>query len=205
MQLGPIMAGDQANPTGYVALTFDDGPGSNTGTLLATLRACGARATLFNTGQHATSDRRLVAAEVREGMWIGNHSYTHPHMLTLRKGEMRDELFRTQSAIQAAGGGRPTLFRPPFGEKDETLESLAAELGMIVVMWDVDSEDWNGATTEAIVAAAEGLRNGDVMLMHDQWATTIAAIPQIVANLARRGLSPGMVDPKTGRAVAPGA
>ena len=136
-------------------------------------------------------------------MWIGNHSFTHPHMLTLSADEMRDQLARTQSAIQAAGGGLPALFRPPYGEKDATLESIAADLGMAVVMWAVDVEDWNGATTEAIVAAAERLQDGDIILMHDGYPATNAAIPQIVANLARRGLRPGMIDPTTGRAVAP--
>ena len=190
---------------GYVALTFDDGPNANTDTLLATLRSCGARATMFNTGEHASSDPSLVAAEANAGMWIGNHSYSHPHMLTLGSDEMRDELARTQSAIEAGGGGTPTLFRPPFGETDERLESAAVGLGMLLVTWDVDSEDWNGATAEAIVAAAERLQDGDVLLMHDGHATTIAAIPHIVANLARRGLRPGMIDSATGRAVGPGA
>ncbi len=188
---------------GYVALTFDDGPNANTSTLLATLRACGARATLFNTGENATSDPSLVAAEAGDGMWIGNHSFTHPHMLTLGAAEMLDELARTQGAIQAAGGGMPTLFRPPYGETDATLESVAAGLGMIPVMWAVDVEDWNGAGTAAIVAAAERLRDGDVILMHDGYAATNAAIPLIVANLARRGLRAGRIDPKTGRAAAP--
>jgi peptidoglycan/xylan/chitin deacetylase (PgdA/CDA1 family) len=198
------MAGEPMTLPGYVALTFDDGPNANTSTLLATLRSCRARATLFNTGENATSDPSSVAAEAGEGMWIGNHSFTHPHMLTLSADEMRDQLALTQSAILAAGGGQPALFRPPYGEKDATLEAVAAELGMAVVMWAVDTEDWNGATTEAIVAAAERLQDGDILLMHDGYAATNAAIPQIIANLARRGLSPGMIDPMTCRAVAPG-
>jgi endo-1,4-beta-xylanase len=118
---------------------------------------------------------------------------------------MRDELARTQSAIQAGGGGTPRLFRPPFGETDGRLESVAASLGLLDMTWDVDSEDWNGAGTEAIVAAADRLQDGGVMLMHDRYATTIAAIPKIVANLTRRGLRPGMIDPATGRAIAPRA
>jgi endo-1,4-beta-xylanase len=188
---------------GFVALTFDDGPNANTSTLLATLRRCGVRATLFNTGEHATAEPLLVAAEANERMWIGNHSFSHPHMPALDADEMRDELARTQAAIEAGGGGVPVLFRPPYGERDETLESVAASLGLLTLNWDVDSGDWDAATTEAIVAAADRLRDGDVMLMHDTYATTIAAIPLIVENLARRGLRPGMIDPKTGRAVAP--
>jgi endo-1,4-beta-xylanase len=195
-------AADCAN--GYVALTFDDGPNpGNTNNLLNTLRANGVRATLFNTGQNAAANPSLVAAEAAAGMWIANHSYTHPHMLTLSSAQMSSELSRTQSAIQAAGGGTPRLFRPPYGETNATLQSAASALGLRTVTWDVDSQDWNGASTAAIVQAAGRLTNGQSILMHDQYATTIAAIPQIVSGLQSRGLCAGMISPATGRAVAP--
>ena len=64
-----------ATCTGYVALTFDDGPNAgNTTTLLNTLKAAGVRATLFNTGQNAQANPSLVQAEAAAGMWIGNHT-----------------------------------------------------------------------------------------------------------------------------------
>ena len=189
---------------GYVGLTFDDGPNaSNTNTLLTTLRNNGVRATLFNIGQNAAANPSLVAAEAAAGMWIANHSYTHPHMLTLTSAQMSSELSRTQTAIQNAGGGTPRLFRPPYGETNATLESAASALGLRTVTWDVDSQDWNGASTAQIVQAASTLTNGQLILMHDQYATTIAAIPQIVAGLTSRGLCAGMISPATGRAVAP--
>jgi endo-1,4-beta-xylanase len=186
-----------------VALTFDDGPNANTGTLLETLARCGVRATLFNTGENAAAGPSLVREEARAGMWIGNHSYTHPHMLTLDPSVMRDQLVRTQTAIGAAGGGTPTLFRPPYGEIDVRLESVASGLGLRVVKWDLDARDWDGASTEEIVAAAETLQDGQVILMHDGYATTIAAIPRIVESLAKRRLRAGMIGPATGRAVEP--
>jgi peptidoglycan/xylan/chitin deacetylase (PgdA/CDA1 family) len=189
---------------GYVALTFDDGPNAgNTNTLLSTLRSAGVRATLFNIGQNAASNPGLVGAEASAGMWIGNHSYTHPHMLNLSASAMSSELSRTQSAIQNGGGGTPKLFRPPYGETNSTLQSAASALGLRTVTWDVDSQDWNGASTAQIVQAAGRLTNGQSILMHDQYATTIAAIPQIVSGLTSRGLCAGMISPSTGRAVAP--
>jgi peptidoglycan-N-acetylglucosamine deacetylase len=189
---------------GYVGLTFDDGPNpGNTNNLLSALRNAGVRATLFNTGQNAAANPGLVAAEAAAGMWIANHSYTHPHMLNLSQAQMSSELSRTQSAIQNAGGGTPKLFRPPYGETNGTLQSAASALGLRTLTWDVDSQDWNGASTSAIVQAASRLTNGQTILMHDQYATTIAAIPQIVSGLTSRGLCAGMISPSTGRAVAP--
>ncbi|WP_433003049.1 endo-1,4-beta-xylanase [Kribbella sp. CA-294648] len=199
-----------ATPTdcrnGYVALTYDDGPNpGNTPALLNALRAAGVRATMFNTGQNAAANPALVAAQASAGMWIANHSYTHPHMLTLSTTAMSSELSRTQTAIQNAGGGTPKLFRPPYGETNATLESVASGLGLRTITWDVDSQDWNGATTAQIVQAAERLTSGQSILMHDQYAATVAAVPQIVSGLRSRGLCAGMISPTTGRAVAPDA
>ena len=189
---------------GYVGLTYDDGPNPGTTTsLLNALRSNGLRATMFNTGQNAAANPGLVAAQVSAGMWVANHSYTHPHMLTLSQSAMSSELSRTQTAIRNAGGGTPTIFRPPYGETNATLQSAASALGLRTVTWDVDSQDWNGASTAQIVQAASRLTNGQLILMHDNYQTTIAAIPQIAAGLAQRGLCAGTISPSTGRAVAP--
>ncbi|MCC3765909.1 polysaccharide deacetylase family protein [Glycomyces sp. TRM65418] len=189
---------------GYVALTFDDGPNpSSTDSLLNALASNGLRATMFNTGQNAAANPGLVRAQVNAGMWVGNHSYTHPHMTQLSQSQMASEISRTQQAIQSAGGGTPVLFRPPYGETNATLKSVEAQYGLTEVLWSVDSRDWNGATTAQIVQAARGLQNGGVMLMHDSYRSTINAIPQIAADLRSRGLCAGMISPSTGRAVAP--
>lgn len=200
----PISSNNPTSCNGYVALTFDDGPNAGSTTnLLSALKNSGVRATLFNIGQNATARPSLVDAERAAGMWIGNHSQTHQHMNNLSRADMQSELQRTQQAITSAGRAAPKLFRPPYGEHNGTLDSVAADLGLRTTMWDVDSQDWNGASTAAIVNAADRLQNGGIMLMHDQYPATIAAIPQIVNNLKSRGLCAGMISPSTGRAVAP--
>ena len=194
-------AGNCSN--GYVGITYDDGPGGTTTQLLSVLKANGVRATLFNIGQNAAANPSLVAQEQAAGMWIGNHSYTHSHMTSMSSSTMTSELQRTQQAITSGGGTAPKIFRPPYGEHNSTLDSAASALGLRTVTWDVDSQDWNGASTSAIVQAASTLQNGGVILMHDQYQTTRDAVPQIMANLNSRGLCPGMISPSTGRAVAP--
>ncbi|MET9526039.1 polysaccharide deacetylase family protein [Streptomyces coeruleorubidus] len=189
---------------GYVGLTFDDGPSGNTTGLLNALRQNGLRATMFNQGQYAAANPSLVRAQVSAGMWIGNHSYTHPHLTRLNQAQIDSEISRTQQAIANAGGGTPKLFRPPYGETNTTVKSVAARHGLTEIIWHVDSQDWNGASTDAIVQAAGRLTNGQIILMHDWSANTRAAIPRIAQGLAARGLCAGMISPQTGRAVAPG-
>ncbi|MGW0704534.1 polysaccharide deacetylase family protein [Streptomyces sp. NPDC002643] len=188
---------------GYVGLTFDDGPSGSTTALLDTLRQNGLRATMFNQGQYSAANPALVRAQVGAGMWVGNHSYTHPHLTQLSQAQIDSEISRTQQAVAGAGGGTPRLFRPPYGETNATVRSVAAKYGLTQIIWDVDSQDWNGASADAIVQAAARLTSGQIILMHDWSANSRAAIPRIAQGLAARGLCAGMISPTTGRAVAP--
>ena len=193
-----------ATCTGYVGLTFDDGPSNaHTPGLLNALRQNGLRATMFNEGQFAAGYPAQVRAEVSAGMWVGNHSYTHPHLTTLSQSQIDSEISRTQQAIANAGGGTPKLFRPPYGETNSAVQSVEAKYGLTQILWNVDSQDWNNASTNAIVAANARLTNGQVILMHEWPANTLAAIPRIAHGLAGRGLCAGKISPSTGRAVAP--
>ncbi len=79
LAVGTAAPAQAATCSGYVGLTFDDGPSGNTPTLLNTLKQNGLRATMFNQGQYAASYPAQVKAQVDAGMWVGNHSYTHPH------------------------------------------------------------------------------------------------------------------------------
>ncbi|WP_339851495.1 polysaccharide deacetylase family protein [Paenibacillus sp. FSL W7-1088] len=196
-------AADASCPNGYVGLTFDDGPSNNTTNVLNALKQAGLRATMFNVGQNAQNNQSLVSAQVAAGMWIGNHSYTHPNMTTLSSSQMSSEITRTQQTIQSITGTSPKLFRPPYGATNATLKSVISQSGLTEVLWNVDSQDWNGATTAQIVAAVNRMQSGDVILMHDQYQTTLQAIPQIAQNLKSRGLCSGMISSSTGRAVAP--
>ncbi|MFC7586540.1 polysaccharide deacetylase family protein [Nonomuraea antimicrobica] len=130
---------------GYVGLTFDDGPNpGNTANLLNALTSNGLRATMFNTGQNAQNNQALVRAQRDAGMWIGNHSWSHPRLTQLGSAQMASELQRTQQVVQQATGVAPRLFRPPYGETNATLRSVAQQLGLTEVLWDVDSGTGTG-------------------------------------------------------------
>ncbi len=197
-------ASQAATCNGYVGLTFDDGPTpGNTQNLLNALRSAGLRATFFDEGQNAQPNPSLVQATLSAGMWIGNHTWDHPHMTQLSTAQMNTEIGNTQQTLQQITGSAPKLFRPPYGETNATLKSVEAQYGLTEIIWDVDSQDWNGASVSAIVQANARLTNGQIILMHDWPANTVAAIPQIAAGLASRNLCAGMISPSTGRAVAP--
>jgi len=189
--------------SGYVGITFDDGPSSNTNTLINQLKANSlVPVTWFNKGQNVANNGSLVALERSVGI-VQNHSYTHPHLTSLSYQQIYNELNQTNQAIQNAGSPKPSVLRPPYGESNANVQQAAQALGLRLVTWDIDSKDWNGASTAAIVSAAGQLQNGQIILMHDGYANTNNAIAQIAASLKSKGLCPGKIDPSTGRAVAP--
>ncbi|MFD1149193.1 polysaccharide deacetylase family protein [Saccharothrix hoggarensis] len=189
--------------TGYVALTFDDGPSPQfTRQLLSALNSVGARATFFDLGSKVQQYPDLARATTAAGMWVGNHSWSHPYLTRLSAADLTRELSTTSTAIRNATGQSPTLFRPPYGDTNHTVQSEARRLGMAQVLWSVDTRDWANASTDAIVRAASAANAGGVVLMHDGYQSTVNAVPQIVRNLQARGLCAGRID-STGRAVAP--
>ena len=188
---------------GYVGITFDDGPTSNTSTLINLLKQNSLTpVTWFNWGQRVASNPSLISQERTVGE-VQNHSNTHPHMSGYSSQQIISELSLANQAIQNAGAPKPTLYRAPYGELNATIRQAAQSLGLFAMTWDVDSGDWNGASTAAIVSANNQLQNGQVILMHDGYTNTNNAIAQIAANLRAKNLCPGRIDPSSGRAVAP--
>jgi len=191
-----------ATCSGYVALTFDDGPGWNTSTLISALKSAGAKATFMNVGKNVAAYPSLIASEAAQG-WVGNHSYNHNYMTSYTYTQDYNELYNTDCLIYNQIKVWPSVFRPPYGAYNSTLSSAASALYARLVTWDIDTQDWNGASTATIVSRASAATAGQIVLMHDGYTTTNAAIPTIVKNLAAKGLCPGKISYSTGRAVAP--
>jgi peptidoglycan/xylan/chitin deacetylase (PgdA/CDA1 family) len=194
-----------ATTRGHVALTFDDGPHpATTIPLLEALYAGGALATFFIWGEHAVRHPDLLRTVRSTGMWIGNHTYTHPYLTRLRESAVLREIGQTQQIIRQITGLRPTLFRPPFGDTNAKVRWVAAHVGLAEVLWTVDTRDWAGASTRHIVRAAAAVQPGGIILMHDNgFHTTVRAVPEILSVLADRGLAPGKIEFPAARAVAP--
>lgn len=200
--LAPVAPAHAAACNGYVALTYDDGPTAQfTRPLLTALQRAGARATFFNMGSRVQQQPSLASAQVQAGMWVGNHTWSHPHLTQLSQSAIAQEISSTQNAIRQATGQTPTLFRPPYGETNGTVQAEAQRQGMAQVLWTVDTQDWNGASTANIVRAATGASAGGIVLMHDGYQTTVNAVPQIVQGLQAKNLCPGKIVNQGGRAV----
>ena len=177
-----------------VALTFDDGPGPFTEQVLAVLRRERAPATFFVIGEQVKDFGSALAAAVRAGVVIGNHTQTHPMLADLSPAAQRAEIEDQQVVVQTSGVGRERLFRPPYGSYDESTLALLKRKGMLMVLWDVDTEDYTQPGADAIAhTAVSQAQPGSIILMHDAGgdrSQTVAALPDVIRGLRAKGLRP---------------
>ncbi len=174
-----------------IALTFDDGPGPYTPAILAALDRQHAPATFFEVGVAEHYFHASTSAIVAHGYPIGDHTESHAQMSRLSKRDQQSELLQDTAAIADFGAPFPRLFRPPYGLWNATTLKLLKRYRMLMVLWTVDTSDYQAPGVEAIVdSAVRGARPGAIILMHDAGGNrsqTVAALPIIIRDLRRRG------------------
>ena len=175
-----------------VYLTYDDGPHPTyTPALLDLLAAHDAQATFFVLGSEVERYPGIAARIAREGHAIGNHTWSHPQLTTVSGEALRRQVLDTQSVIQRAAGVAPTCLRPPYGDRDATVNARVAELGLRMSLWDVDPHDWRRPGTDAIVDhVLSRVRPGAVILLHDgrrDRGQTVAATKRLLTSLTDQG------------------
>jgi len=181
-----------AGSAGVVYLTFDDGPTPAwTPRVLALLARYQAWATFFVLGRSAAAYPELVRQEFAAGHGVGNHTWSHRRLTKLRGAQLVAEVNGTSTVIQQITGAPVRCLRPPFATVDAASAEQVRALGLRLVLWDIDTNDWLRPGTGAIAGRVLGrVRSGDVILMHDgggNRSQTVAALEQVLATLSARG------------------
>lgn len=168
-----------------LALTFDDGPSEYTITLSEGLKERGVQATFFLLGENMERNEAAVKQLALDGHLLGNHSYHHVQLNKLSQSKACQEIVKTNNLIYEYTGIYPMYVRPPYGEWDTKLD---CGIDMIPVFWSVDSLDWKLKNTDQIVKKVLAqVEDGDIILMHDGYSTSVEAAFQIVDNLKKEG------------------
>jgi peptidoglycan/xylan/chitin deacetylase (PgdA/CDA1 family) len=180
-----------------VALTFDDGPGVSTASILSILARYGVPATFFNLGQNMAARPGLVRQEASMGYVLDNHTWDHATMTGAASAQAA-EMDRAAAEQVSLTGVQPCGFRPPGGTYNSTTLSLAQQRRMKFWTWSADTEDWKAKGSASaywvnrIIALAEkgGSLAHPVVLMHNQPAgnpATVLALPTIIQYFGSHG------------------
>jgi peptidoglycan/xylan/chitin deacetylase (PgdA/CDA1 family) len=174
-----------------VAIGFDDGPAADTPAFVRMLERSKARATFFLVGRQVSDrSRSTMLRELIDGDVLGDHTWSHPD-LDLRGVDVRGQLLHTIAAIKDQTGYTPCIFRPPYGDYDQSVLRAARSLGLSTVSWNVDPADYTQPGAAAIERRVlSQVRPGSIIISHDGGGPrgqTLAAYPAIIRALRLRG------------------
>lgn len=177
---------DSAEDSKKIALTFDDGPHPYyTEQLLDGLKERDVKVTFFVLGKHAEQYPELVERMSEEGHLIGNHTYSHIQLNQRNSDAFKEELVKTNELIEELTGQEVQYVRPPYGTWDKKFEQ---ELNMFPVLWNIDPLDWSSSNVSGIVRkVTTKAKENSIILMHDEYKTTVTAALQIIDELQEEG------------------
>ena len=170
-----------------VALTYDDGPGGSSETkILDCLEKHGAVATFFYVGSRVSGGPEKISRALEMGCEIGNHTWSHPMLTTLKTKKIKKEINDTNEAIKKACGQYPTVLRPSYGDINEKVSRIA---DMPAILWDVDTLDWKTRNAKKIFKSVKSVKDldGRIVLMHSIHDETAEATEKIIPWLQKHG------------------
>lgn len=171
--------------TKMVALTFDDGPSKYTPEILDCLEDNGAKATFFVVGYNVKTHPSALKRAHDLDMEIGSHTMNHKNLKKLEADGVKAELKDASDAIVAVTGEKPTLIRPPYGNYNSTVSSVA---DAPLIMWSVDTLDWKTKNIDSTVnAVLNNVKDGSIVLMHDLYSQSAEAAVRVIPELKARG------------------
>lgn len=184
--------------TKKVYLTFDDGPGSQTGKILDILKKNHVKATFFVTGKEDASSKKIYQRIVKEGHTLAMHSYSHiQDVIYDSKEAFEKDLKQINRCLYEATGVHTKFYRFPGGSSTQNT-SLSIQNFIDVLKknhylyldWNVISPDINNAnaTKEQVVTGVmQGVDAYDtaVVLMYDvaDKPMTVKALPSIIKQI----------------------
>ncbi len=177
-------------PDKVVSITFDCAWGADDiPAILTSLREADVKATFFIVGQWAEKYPEEVKMIAKDGHDIANHSYSHLRMGGLGSVKTVSELSECTHILERLSGAKCDLFRAPYGEYSDALIREARQQGYYTVQWDVDSLDWNPGISqgEIINRINTKVKNGSILLFHNDTQHTAKILPSILSALKQKG------------------
>ena len=172
------------------SISFDAAWGNeDTQQIIDILAKYDVKATFFVVGEWVDKYPESVLALHNAGHEIMNHSDTHPHMTQLSADDMIKQVEGCSSKIEKVTGVKPNLFRPPYGDYNDSVISTLKNAGYYTIQWDVDSLDWKELSAEQITKRVlDKTQPGSIVLFHNAALHTPEALPMILESLKAKDI-----------------
>ena len=124
------------------------------------------------------------------GHEIGSHSNTHAHVNQLSYEKNVEEIKLSSEKIKNITEKEVTLYRPPYGEYNNTVIRAANENGYMPIQWSLDTLDYTGITgNEMWDRIKDKITSGDIILMHNGTEHTAESLDMLIKNIKEKGLN----------------
>jgi peptidoglycan/xylan/chitin deacetylase (PgdA/CDA1 family) len=149
-------------------------------------------ATIFMSGRWVEKhpDKAIFLAGKTQ-FELAAHSFYHPHLLEKDDGRVLREMRRTQAIIKKVTGRTPEYFRPPYGEVDDRVATLAKTAGLTTINYDIASGDPDPSLSPERIARSvlRGAKDGSIIVFHlnCKGVHTAEALPRIIEGLRKKG------------------
>jgi peptidoglycan/xylan/chitin deacetylase (PgdA/CDA1 family) len=171
-----------------LALTFDDGPGIFTSSIVDTLEQHGGRATFCVVGSLVEIMPDVVKQTAEMGNEVIGHSWDHHDFTRLTANQIKAQLEDTNQIIQSVTGVAPQIHRLPYGKSNNNVRRVSGSLGLSIVQWTVDTHDWKTWNEDDIFSAViNGAMDRGIILLHDLNGATMLAMEKAVPELISAG------------------
>lgn len=175
-----------------VALTFDDGPYTPvTKRIVKALKDNNGKATFFCVANRIPSYSDTVEQAYDNGFQIASHTYEHVILTSADKKKIKYQINKANQTIKKVIGCEATALRPPGGAVNDKVRNTVS---LPMICWNVDSEDWKSRNTKTILKRCDDISDGDIVLMHDLYPTTAAAVEKLAPRLKKKGFQMVTVD-----------
>ncbi len=195
----PSTTSEYSKEDKLIALTFDDGPNPvSTNKILDILEENNSVGTFFVVGYNIGNNAETIRRASKMGCEIGNHSDGHKNLTKCTESELREQVDNANKKLADTTGISPTIFRVPGG----AYQGIEADIGMPIIQWCIDTEDWKfkdvahpkrtaeerdenlKSIADRVVAEA---KSGDIILLHDIYNFTADLTDLIVKGLVEQG------------------
>ncbi len=143
--------------------------------------------TFFVTGTWAEKNPELLKKMSAAGHSIQNHAYKHVHFSSLSDVEAQSQIKKAEEIIFKITGKKTTFFAPPYGEQNQRLLKAVADINYELIMWSVDTIDWQKPSPETIVKRVSNKVHNDAIILMHPTDPTLKALPNLLNYLKTEG------------------
>lgn len=152
-----------------IGLTYDDGPNpEHTPRILDLLAERGCSATFYVLARQATKHPDIVRRIVADGHELALHGDNHDSLRTMSTLSAVRRIRDARRVVEEIAGVRLRTYRPPYGQFSLAQAVGIWALGLRLIIWSGDADDWLHDEESAIAARSiAGMFPGAILLLHD--------------------------------------